>query len=293
MATGMTSWGQRKALGKRYAVDPALLLEQERLQNEYNLAPSREARALQADQFNRQLAFNAEQADQNRSDAAKSGMMGTVGGIAQNAAILRAMTMEKGQPFFGGLFGGGTSAPAATPGVTGGTAASTTATPAYTFGGGAAPFSAAPEGMNAASTYTFGGAPAAVNPALVDSAALAAEGTGAVGTASGTTAGGMAATGAAEGATLGGAASAGMAAAPYAAAGYLAAKYGGKLLENMAGGPDSSNAFAKAGRTMQTPFEGIGKPWLREMGVKNDTIDTVMKIANPISVVVDWFDGWF
>ena len=56
-----TSWGQRKALGKRYGIDPALLYEMDRLNKQYNLAPGREARGIQAAQF---AASQAQQASQ-------------------------------------------------------------------------------------------------------------------------------------------------------------------------------------------------------------------------------------
>lgn len=119
MASTYTSWGQRRALGRRYATDPAYLLELERLNQEYSLIPSREARALQArgmdiqqGQFAQNLAYNREQAELNRMDAeearkqqATAGMIGTAGNLATTAGILRAATMTKGEPFFGNLFG--------------------------------------------------------------------------------------------------------------------------------------------------------------------------------------------
>lgn len=96
-----TSWGQRKALGKRYGQDPALLMELERLQKEYDLAPGREARALQASQFDRSLAQQQSQFDTNQANAASAGQAGTAVNLATNAAMIRALTMEKGEPFFG------------------------------------------------------------------------------------------------------------------------------------------------------------------------------------------------
>lgn len=108
-----TSFGTRKALGRRYSVDPALILEQERLQNEYSLIPNREARATQERQFGQTMAFNAEQAALNRAErqdaneqSGTASMIGSVGNIATTAAMLRAATMAKGEPFFGGLLGG-------------------------------------------------------------------------------------------------------------------------------------------------------------------------------------------
>jgi len=60
-----TSYKTRKALGRRYSVDPALLLEIERLQREYAAAPGREARALQAAQFDKSLSVNESQFDKS------------------------------------------------------------------------------------------------------------------------------------------------------------------------------------------------------------------------------------
>ncbi len=258
MAASYTSWGTRRALGRRYAIDPALLLENERLQQEYAAMPGREARALQAGQFDRSMTFNQEQADLNRKSSEKAGITGTVGNVATTAAL-------------GYFMKGGGATPAVTPGVTGAYSTGATAVPAGTFQtGGTAPIFT--EGM----TQT-------VSPALTDTTLALSEGAGSVGSATGSAATGAAA----EGASLAGAGSAAMTAAPYAAAGYLGAKYGGKLLENMAGGPDSSNTFAKMGRTMQTPFEGIGRPWLRQMGKETETTKTIMNVLNPIGAVVE------
>jgi len=59
-----TSFGQRRALGKRYAIDPAILLEIERMQQQYALAPGREARGIQAAQFERELTSRERLAEQ-------------------------------------------------------------------------------------------------------------------------------------------------------------------------------------------------------------------------------------
>lgn len=47
------SWGQRRALGRRYSTDPALDAELARLAYQYSLAPGREARSQQESQFSR------------------------------------------------------------------------------------------------------------------------------------------------------------------------------------------------------------------------------------------------
>ena len=80
---GYVSWGTRRALGRRYSVDPALQFESERLQNELALAPGREARALQERQFNRSLKQEKRAANQ----AALGGMVGTVGNLGLTYAM--------------------------------------------------------------------------------------------------------------------------------------------------------------------------------------------------------------
>ena len=137
------SFKTRKALGRRYGVDPALLLESERLQAEYSLAPGREARGMQASQFAQGLELQRE----GMKGAERGGMVGTVGNLATTAGVLRAMTLQKGEPFFGGLFGGASGAGAYSTGAT------QVAPGAFTVGG-AAPF--------VSQTGTF-----VVNPALM------------------------------------------------------------------------------------------------------------------------------
>ena len=87
-----TSFGTRKALGRRYAIDPALLLESERLQQEYNLAPGREARGMQASQFAQTLA----QQEERDKQAGKSGMAGTVLGAAQTGLTTYMLGKQAG-----------------------------------------------------------------------------------------------------------------------------------------------------------------------------------------------------
>lgn len=109
-----TSFGTRRALGRRYSIDPALLLELERLNQQYALAPGREARGMQAQQFQQSLAQNESQFNKNLAfqneqlkQQGKASMVGTVGNVLTTGALLRGMTKEKGESFFGGLLGGG------------------------------------------------------------------------------------------------------------------------------------------------------------------------------------------
>lgn len=160
-----TSWGTRKALGRRYGQDPALLMEVERLQREYDLAPGREARAVQASQFDRSLAQQNEQYEQNRSDAKMAGITGTLANVGTAAGMMRAMTKGPNEPFFGQTVSGlwdkawGNTPAVATPGMTQPVAG-------YNF--------TAPTGIPSASNPSFwtnpqaGTAPLAVNPALID-----------------------------------------------------------------------------------------------------------------------------
>ncbi len=127
-----TSYSQRRALGQRYGIDPALMLESERLKALYALQPSKEAnktsRELHAASIAsnekiaaENLAFNERNAEANRAltreqiDAEEtSGMIGTIGNVATTGTLIRAMTKKPGEPFFGSLFGGG-AAPSVAP----------------------------------------------------------------------------------------------------------------------------------------------------------------------------------
>jgi len=194
-----TSFGTRKALGRRYGVDPALLLESERLQAEYNLAPGREARALQESQFARGMELQRE----GMKGAERGGMVGTAGNLATTAGVLRAMTMKEGESFFPkSWFGGASGAGAYSTGAT------QVAPGAFTLGG-ATPF--------ASQTGTF-----VVNPALM--------GEGAAGITAGAGVTGAGATGAAVPAAAEAGVGAGMLsyAAPVAA-GYVGGQIGQKL----------------------------------------------------------------
>ncbi len=79
--TGYTSWGTRKAYGRRYAIDPAILMEQARLENEYALVPGREARAESARQFNIQSQRQQEQIDKQSRQSAISGITSTAANL--------------------------------------------------------------------------------------------------------------------------------------------------------------------------------------------------------------------
>lgn len=87
-----TSFGTRKALGRRYGVDPALQLEAERLQQEYNLAPGREARGMQASQF----AQNLEQQKVRDEQTAKGGMASSVLGAGQTGLTTYMLGKQAG-----------------------------------------------------------------------------------------------------------------------------------------------------------------------------------------------------
>ena len=77
--------------------------------------------------------------------------------------------------------------------------------------------------------------------------------------------------------------------APYAVGGYLAAKYGGQGVEKMAG-EGSKNVVSQFGRTIQQPYEGIGRPWVDELVKDESTRDTIhdtMNVLDPGGYVIN------
>lgn len=80
------SFGTRKGLGRRYGVDPALLLAQQELENKYALLPGQEARTLQREQNAAQLDLQSQQAKQ----AGYSGLIGTAGNLATTGMMMNA-----------------------------------------------------------------------------------------------------------------------------------------------------------------------------------------------------------
>jgi hypothetical protein len=165
-----TSFGTRKALGRRYSQDPALLLEAERLQQEYGLMPGREARALQA----QGLAQQQSQFDTQQANAKTAGMVGTASNLAQTGVIVRGMTMKPGDKFWGNWGSPATTEvptgvmQGTTPyqGITSANNPSFWTGPSSTTQG--AGYAGNASGMAGTTPMTGGGVPA-VNPALVDS----------------------------------------------------------------------------------------------------------------------------
>ena len=179
------AWGQRKALGKRYAIDPALMLAQDQMAQEYALTPGREARALSASQFDRNLALDEEKMNQAGKAGLTSGLM--------NTGMTAAMLYKLGGGEFGSIL------PAIKSGALFGSGATGAGTAAY--GAGAIGGTALGE---AAGISALGGAGATVAPALVDAglAEAAAIGSTAIGQSAGISALGGAAAPAA-GSTIG------------------------------------------------------------------------------------------
>jgi len=233
------------------------------------MLPSKRALAEQQRQFN----IAQENQKNAQTQGGISSAIGTVGNLASTYYMGKNLGMW-----------GSKAAPAIAP------QAASAVTPMAT---GTTPAALAPSAVDmatAAPVATTGMSGAAI-PATTDLAALEAASAGGVGAPVGmSTAELGAGVGAEAGATLGGAATAGAAAAPYAAAGYIAAKIGGKMVEK-AFGEGSSNVGAQFGRTVQNPLGGIGKPWVDEIikdeGTKK-TVNTVMKVLNPIGAVFDW-----
>jgi hypothetical protein len=85
------SWGQRRALGKRYSIDPALLYELERLEQEYGLIPGREARGMQARQFVESLAQQREQFEKSQAQGESQ--------YARSLASTTASQAQQGKQF--------------------------------------------------------------------------------------------------------------------------------------------------------------------------------------------------
>ena len=91
---GYTSWGQRRALGRRYSVDPALLMEQERLEREYALMPSRfqqEIQQKQLAQSESQYARSLREQQKARESQEKSAKWGTAGNVLTTGMMLKAL----------------------------------------------------------------------------------------------------------------------------------------------------------------------------------------------------------
>jgi hypothetical protein len=218
-----TQWGQRKALGRRYGTDPALLMEMERLQQQYNLAPGREARGLQSEQFGLSQAQQASQFAQSQGQQAsqfaqnlqmqkdaqeaqgKSGMVQTGVGLLQNAMMIDALTGGSGMKAAGGAVKGlFTSTPKAV-------------APALVDAAGAG--GAALAGETAAATGGMTGAGGAVMGSAAEGFAAAGTGVEATGVLGST-------------ATLGGVGGTALAGLGYGAAGWLASQYGKNILRN-------------------------------------------------------------
>ncbi len=253
------SWGTRKALGRRYSVDPAIELERQRLEQEYALQPGREARGIQVSQFGQELGFRKSEAELNRSTAEKSGMIQTGMGAITNAAMIRALTMGKGQPFFGNW---GAAAPVTAP-----TAGMGTAGTGLTYTGGA---TMVPETTGFATTPAL----QTVSPAMTDVAVT-----------------GMAPAAAGAGSSMASYAT------PVAYIGAaLAAKslWGGKDIPwdektYVQKSTTAPGAFLGAGGFLtnlagkDTTVGKIGKELAR-------VEQTVLK---PIEAIIDWIGGWF
>ena len=225
------SWGTRKALGRRYALDPAQQLAQQRLEEEYALVPGREAKALQESQFSRNLALTKEQMSSSR----EAGIVGTMGNLGTTALMLNYMkpiapAVSQGLAGWNPLVGPITKSSVVT-GTAPGAAAGAGTETGVALGTGAAGGVAAGNAFNAAqlaaiesgASYETIGAlgSSGIPPALMDTAAMTAEG-GAAATEVGASAAGTSATGVAS-------APAGLGIGTAAGAGAVGGFIGGKL----------------------------------------------------------------
>ena len=170
-----TSFGTRRALGRKYSVDPALLLESERLKAEYSLAPGREARGMQASQFAQGLELRREE----MKGAERGGMFSSL----LQAPLAGAITYGVGKQV--GLWGGGAAGAGTSGGGLGFLVKGVGDVGVPMYPGLTSEAGAAATGMGAGVT----------TPALMDTAGLstmAAPGTGGTAVAGGSAAGGMA-----------------------------------------------------------------------------------------------------
>lgn len=164
------SFGQRRGMGQKYSVDPALVLERKRIEEEYANAPIAESRR----RFNEQLAFEKDKA----ADANRGSMIGTAIQAPMSYYALKQM----------GVFGNGTpavAAPATSAAVTPATTTGTIAAPTGGVSGGTAlTGGAGTESALTGSTPTYSlGTPAISAP--MEGAAAAEGSTGAVGSGAG------------------------------------------------------------------------------------------------------------
>ena len=270
-----TSFKQRKALGRRYGTDPALLLEMERLQQQYALAPGREARGMQAAQFQQSMAFNQEQAVLNRKEreeaadqAATSGMVGTASNVATTGLMLKYLSPKATPvPAEVSWTAGNAKEIASAPGY---------GTPNYTID----PANMTdPTGMGGSV-----GAPATAGAGAVVGSSTAeggAYGLGQVGTGSAVGSAG----GSTTGSVLGGIGSGVMTAAPY----YAAAKFGGQaasyLSESIA--PGELTPLSKLGESLEHPL-GQEKFWAKEAFGDDEVLMNVMGWINPVGAAEEW-----
>lgn len=118
------SWSQRKALGKRYTVDPELELERMRLEQEYQLAMPRAQLAEEKRRYNEQLALQKE----TQKTAAIGDTVSGLGNLYLANKYINAVTPQKA------LTDSIATAPAITSGV-GGTASLSPVTSFATQGG--------------------------------------------------------------------------------------------------------------------------------------------------------------
>jgi len=265
-----TSFKQRKALGRRYGTDPALLLEMERLQQQYALAPGREARGMQAAQFQQSMAFNQEQAVLNRKEreeaadqAATSGMVGTASNVATTGLMLKYLSPKA------------TPVPAEVS-WTAGNAKEIASAPGY---GTQAP---SPATIDTASAGIGIGAGADAGAVVGSSTAEGgAYGLGQVGTGSAVGSAG----GSTTGSVLGGIGSGVATAAPY----YAAAKFGGQaasyISEQVA--PGESTPLSKLGESLEKPL-GQEKFWAKEAFGDDEVLMNVMGWINPVGAAEEW-----
>ena len=136
------SFGQRRALGKRYAIDPAYLLEAQRLDQEIAQQPTYAALA------ERQREFDIAQKNQKdaQEEAGKGEMVSSLSSVATLPMLMYGGKAAKA------IFGGTTATTATTPAITGAAPGVSASAPALTSGAGSVMTGSTPVFTSTAST---------------------------------------------------------------------------------------------------------------------------------------------
>ena len=212
----------------------------------------------QQGQFEEEVRLREEAAD----EAAKAGMIGTAGNVLTTGALVRAMTKQPGEPFFGGLLGGGKTPVYGEPLVSTGVTADPSTFPRAAYTTIPATTDLAATGISGTGPSGFGAVNAPPAVGGLPSGEIASSGF-AGSTAPTTSAGGVVS-------GIGG----GVATAvPY----YGAAKLGGVLAGQALG---EENVFAQS---LDRPLN-VEATYLEEAGVLTPEVQAGLDLLNPLGL---------